>query len=111
MKKVVSTYPGLNLVLSIFNCLSALKNPDVDLPWAKFSSSDLAQSVKASFSQSEEVFYRSHITILFFLYFTFDFNWVLRQIALFNKGLKSRFTSFKCCHTLYKMNENHIKHL
>ena len=71
MKKVMLTCPELNLVQSIFSCLSALKNPDVYLSWAKFSSSllighqDLSQPVKANFSQSEEVFYRSHITKVF----------------------------------------------
>ena len=31
------------------------------LPWAKFSYRDLSQPVEASLSQSEEVFYLSHI--------------------------------------------------
>ena len=39
VKKVMSTYPELNLVQSILSCLAALTNPDVDLSWAKFSSS------------------------------------------------------------------------
>ena len=38
-KKMMSTCPGLKLVQSIFSCLSALTNPDVDLSYAKLSSS------------------------------------------------------------------------
>ena len=34
VKKVMFTCPGLNLVQSIFSCLSAQTNPDVYLPWA-----------------------------------------------------------------------------
>ena len=36
---MMSACPVLDLVQSIFNFLSALTNPDVDLLWAKFSSS------------------------------------------------------------------------
>ena len=39
MKKVMCACPGLNLVQFIFSCTSALKNPDVDMSWAIFSSS------------------------------------------------------------------------
>ena len=39
MKKMMSTCSELNLVQSIFSCLAALTNPDVDLSLAKFSSS------------------------------------------------------------------------
>ena len=59
--KNLSTCPGLNFVQSIFSCVSTLTNPDVELSWAKFSSSLVP--VNASVSQSEEVFYRSNITI------------------------------------------------
>ena len=38
-RNLMSTCPGLNLVQSIFSCLSALINPHVNLSWAKFSSS------------------------------------------------------------------------
>ena len=61
VKEVMSACPKLNLVQTILSCLAALTNPDVDLSWAKFSSSlvdsnYLSQPVKARFSQSEEVF-------------------------------------------------------
>ena len=63
LKDLMSTCSGLNLVQSMFSCLSALTNPDVDLSCAKFSSSlvDIKlchKPVKASFSQSEEDSYR-----------------------------------------------------
>ena len=66
----MSACPRLNLVQSIFSCLAALTNPDIDLSWAKFGSSlvdikYLLQPVKARFSQSEEVLYTSHITTCF----------------------------------------------
>ena len=44
MKKIMLTCPGLNLVITV-------RHPD------------LSQPVKASFTRSEEVFYRSLITI------------------------------------------------
>ena len=69
MKNLMITCSGLNLARSIFSCLTAVKKLNVNLSWAKFSSlvvniKDLEQPVKASFSQSEEVFYRSHLTML-----------------------------------------------
>ena len=63
VNKVMSTCPGLNLVQSIFSCVATLTNPDVYLSLAKFSSGvTSSQLVKAGFSQSEQVIYRSHKT-------------------------------------------------
>ena len=57
------TCPGLNLVQPIFSCMSAPKNLHVNLSLITAGHQDLSQHVKASFSQSEDVFYKSHITI------------------------------------------------
>ena len=65
MKKVILTCPEVNSVQSIFSCQSALKNPNVYLFVANFSSSLLDTKICHNFSQSDEVFYRRHITISF----------------------------------------------
>ena len=39
VEKIMFTCPVQNLVQSIFSRVAALTNPDVDLSWAKFSSS------------------------------------------------------------------------
>ena len=68
-------------LISILGCPAAVTKCDIYLSWAKFSSKyfkltgsidkslclpdlDLSQPVEASFSQSEEVFYRSHIMLV-----------------------------------------------
>ena len=57
--------PGLDLVQSIFSSLSRLTTLLLTcLKLITVWHHDLSQPVQASFSLSEEVFYRSHITIL-----------------------------------------------
>ena len=66
-KNLMSTCPVLNLVQSIFSCLSALANPDVYLSWAKFSSSlvdiKFCHNQWKLVSVSQRRYFRSHITI------------------------------------------------
>ena len=58
--------PGLHLVQSIFSSLSALTKLMLTcLSLITVWHHDLSQPVQASFSQSEEVYYRSHITIMY----------------------------------------------
>ena len=63
MKKKISTCPGLNLVQYLVQFilavkLSALTNPYVDLQLIIDRHQDVSQTLKASFSQSEEAFLR-----------------------------------------------------
>ena len=81
VKKVMSTYPGLNLVPSIFSCLAALTYPDVYLSWTKFSSSLVDIKICHNRWKSEEIFYKSHITIT--IYMLGNFSCLCSRLRIF----------------------------
>ena len=71
MPKVMSTFTGLDLVynltdvslpISIFSDLLALSNLMSTCPGLNKRHQGMSQNVKISFSQSESVYYMSHIT-------------------------------------------------